>query len=91
MPTAERVSEAYLIWSHEHGAWWGPGRNGYVLQLCQAGRYSRQAAMEICTRAMPGTSTRIGALPELPVRLADVEALTAAYKTRFPDRNEPWE
>jgi hypothetical protein len=80
----------YLIWSHEHSAWWGPGGAGYVGRISRAGRYTHAEAVRICIAAMPGTSTQWGALPELPVRLADVEAMVAAYDARFGDRPEPW-
>jgi hypothetical protein len=83
--------DAYLIWSHEHGRWWGPAGIGYERSLSKAGRYSRGAALDICTRAMPGDSTGMGALTELPVRLADIEAMVSAYKARSPQRQEPWE
>jgi hypothetical protein len=84
--------DAYLIWSREHSLWlWGPGGRGYVQDLSKAGRYSRGEALEICTRAMLGDGTRMGALTELPVRLADLEAMVSAYKARFPQRREPWE
>jgi hypothetical protein len=77
--------EPYLIWSHEHGAWWGPGGSGYVTRIGQAGRYSRTEAMRICTRAIPGN---LGALPELPVRLADLEQMVEAYVAKFGDHPE---
>lgn len=80
----------YLIWSHEHSAWWGPGGCGYTQSLTKAGRYTQSDAIYICVQAMPGTSSRLGALPELPVRLTDVEAMVEAYDARFGDRPEPW-
>jgi hypothetical protein len=84
------MDDLYLIWSHEHGAWWGPGGSGYVRSIAQAGRYPAEEALGNCIRAMPGTSSGLGALPELPVRLADIEAMTAAYDKEFADRPEPW-
>jgi hypothetical protein len=66
------MMSVYLVWSHEHGAWWGPGGCGYTPKLSQAGRYSRADALMICTRAIPGTAAREGSLPELPVRLDDL-------------------
>jgi hypothetical protein len=71
--------------------WRGPAGVGYVQNLSKAGRFSRGAALDICTRAMPEDSTRMGVLTELPVRLADIEAMVSAYKARFPQRQEPWE
>lgn len=44
----------YLIWSHEHGAWWGPGPP-LTQSVSAAGRYSRAAAMRICGGALPGS------------------------------------
>lgn len=38
----------YLIWSHEHGGWWGPERCGYYQTVRNAGRYSRDEAMKVC-------------------------------------------
>ena len=43
--------ERYVIWSEEHGAWWSPGRSGYTRSLSNAGRYSKEEAQEIVTRA----------------------------------------
>lgn len=82
--------ETCLIWSVEHNAWWGPDQCGYVRRISQAGRYSNYEAVKICTRAMPGTGTSLGALPELPVRLADIEAMTDAYFEQYGQREEPW-
>jgi hypothetical protein len=47
----------YLVWSHEHGAWWGPGRSGYTKGLQTAGRYSRDDALDICRNAIPTAGT----------------------------------
>ena len=63
----------YLVWSHEHGAWWGPGRSGYTKGLQTAGRYSRDDALDICRNAIP-TAGHIGAIAEIPVRLDDANA-----------------
>ena len=84
------MSDQYLIWSHEHSAWWGPDRCGYVRRISHAGRYSHAEALDICIEAMPGTSTQLGALPELPVRVADVSAIVEAYDDRFASRPEAW-
>ena len=82
--------DAYFIWSHEHSAWWGPDLCGYVQSIAKAGRYSHAEALGICIRAMPGTSTQLGALPELPVRVADVAVMIEAYDGEFASRPEPW-
>jgi hypothetical protein len=37
----------YLVWSFEHGGWWGPGEWGYVPRQAQAGRYTLERALEI--------------------------------------------
>ena len=35
---------AWIVWSEEHGAFWGPGRSGYVTSLVRAGRYTEAEA-----------------------------------------------
>lgn len=41
----------YLIWSFEHGGWWGPGHIGYYPKRADAGIYSEREAMDIVARA----------------------------------------
>jgi hypothetical protein len=90
------MSDPYLIWSHEHKRWWGPGESGYTRHVSQAGRYSHADAVAICAKAIPGNAKALGALPELPVRLSDVERMTELHKEsmstwgRTPEREE-WE
>ena len=84
------MSDNYLIWSVEHNGWWGPGRCGYFRELSKAGRYSHAEALAICIRSIPGTSTRLGALPELPVLEADVLAMVEACDEQFGNRPERW-
>jgi hypothetical protein len=85
------AAELYLVWSHEHGRWWGVNKNGYVQSFVYAGRYTQREALLICTRAIPGTAKRLGALPELPVRLADVLMLQALYRGGTKTEKEEWE
>lgn len=49
-PTDE---DLWVIWSHEHLAWWRPNQQGYTEDLELAGRYTKQAAMEIVTGTLP--------------------------------------
>lgn len=85
-------ADVYLIWSVEHGAWWGPARRGYVGQVSQAGRYTGAEATAIAAHAIPGTAHRIGRLPDLPVQLAVVETIREAYRAAMPGRGaESWE
>jgi hypothetical protein len=86
------MDDVYLIWSHEHRAWWGPGECGYVASIGAAGRYSRAKALMICIQAVPGTAAQLGALPELPVREADLLELHKIYRSLLPALPpEPWE
>lgn len=87
-PGSENADDIYFIWSHEHGLWWGPG--GYVRSMTQARRFTRQKAMEICIKAVPGTANRMRALPELPVRQADAEAVRDAYLAAHPTQSGEW-
>jgi len=57
----------YLIWSNYHGAWWKPDRAGYTPSLDQAGRYSREQAIEQCAHGRDGYTSRPHP-PELPLR-----------------------
>jgi hypothetical protein len=82
--------EVYLIWSAEHAGWWAPG-GGYVARVSQAGRFSRHAALRLSTEAMTGTARRLGLLPEVPVRWADVQTMIARYRAVFPNTDEPWD
>lgn len=88
--TADGLTAVYLIWSHEHGRWWGPGGRGYVSSMRQAGQYSREQALQICRKAILGTADRLGALPELPVRLTDVLAFTSAFLAEYPEIVGEW-
>lgn len=44
---ATLTAPTWLVWSNEHGAWWGPSRCDYVSGIEAAGRYSLEEAMEI--------------------------------------------
>ena len=64
------MSADYLIFSHEHAAWWRPGSQGYTTKLSEAGRYTRPAALQICAKAIPGAA-HLNALAEVPVAYED--------------------
>jgi hypothetical protein len=67
----EASDDQYLVWSNEHRAWWRAGHCGYATGLREAGRYSRDQAIEICRDAIP-TAMHVGTISEIPVRAADV-------------------
>ena len=75
--------DTYLIWSNEHGAWWGPHRNGYVVRVEDAGTYTRSVALNICCSAMPGR-LRGDPINELPVRLSDMQFMLDRYQEAYP-------
>lgn len=66
----------YLIWSNEHRAWWRANRCGYATGLDQAGRYTRQEALDICRDAIP-SAMHLSGIAEIPVRLRDIRDFTA--------------
>lgn len=76
----ETMADRYLIWSHEHKAWWRAGGMGYATRIADAGRFSREDAMLICIRAMPGANH---VLNELPVREMDVDAMIIAFEAMY--------
>lgn len=41
----------YKIWSIEHSAWWRADHRGYTKKRTEAGLYSYQEAVDICTSA----------------------------------------
>jgi hypothetical protein len=47
-------TDDYLIWSHEHGAWWKPRKLGYTGNPTIAGRYTKAQAERICQDAAYG-------------------------------------
>lgn len=84
------TDDTYLIWSHEHAAWWGPGGSGYTTNPLDAGHYSYVDAIAICVKAIPGTADKLGALPELPIRLADIQAIIGRNQCQYPNIRSPW-
>jgi hypothetical protein len=72
--------DVYLILSHEHASWWGPGHCGHVRTIAEAGRYTYEEAMRVCRSAISGTTAELRTLPELPVRLADLMAMARSCR-----------
>jgi hypothetical protein len=82
----------YLVWSHERGAWWRTGGIGYTRRLSEAGRMTREQAVAIATKAIPGNAARYEALPELPIRLEDVREMVFRYHEVYRHLDaESWE
>jgi len=73
MPDPDNRGPRYVVWSHEHAAWWAPGRCGYTPALADAGLYTREQAIGIARDA--GAPWMIGKAPnEIAVRLEDALA-----------------
>ncbi len=53
----------WLIWSEEHGAWWGPAERGYTTSISKAGRYAKARADQIVASANYGGHLNEIALP----------------------------
>jgi hypothetical protein len=83
----------YVVWSNEQSAWWGAGGRGYTTRISEAGRYTREGALWIATRAIPGhMAMSEGILPEIPVLLEDVLAMQARHRDEYPGLAPgPWE
>ena len=89
---APPVPEAYLLWSHKHGAWFAAGAEGYTMRLSRAGVFPLSEAVERAARAIAGTANRIGSLPVLPVPATAAAAMVAQYRTYHPTvPAEDWE
>ena len=77
----------YLVWSHEHGAWWGPQNRGYFTRIQDAGRYTREDALSICALARDGWDGDRRP-SEVPVREEDLAECLAIFEGKFPERNQ---
>lgn len=57
--------DAWLVWSHEHNAFWRANEAGYTRFIESAGRYTRAEAEAICRDARPraGPATKPNDLP----------------------------
>ena len=59
---------------------------------CRRCAISHAEAIDIRASAIPGRACSLGALPELPVREADVMAMRDRFHDAFPDaENEDWD
>ena len=83
-------TEPWLVWSHDHNAFWAPNRCGYTQFIDRAGRYSRAEAEQICRNACPRANstlpdTDFGRLPPeicfpAPEAADTIEALVEALE-----------
>ena len=65
------ANERYVVWSHEHAAWWRPNSAGYCNDVRAAGVYSRAEAISISHKFRD--HWREGTRPdELAVRVTDL-------------------
>lgn len=81
------MSEQYLVWSNEHGAWWRPNRAGYTRDVCAAGRYSRQEAIDISGTSRNGWYDPKQLPDELAINMNDLPAdIFAAMLAHDPER-----
>ncbi len=59
-PLGMEVAVPWLVWSHEHSAFWRANHCGYTVHIEKAGRYTRGEAELICKDANYGKGrTRI--------------------------------
>jgi len=49
----QATNRIWLIWSHEHNAWWRPNSAGYTRHIESAGSYTKAKASEICRQRGP--------------------------------------
>jgi hypothetical protein len=62
----------YLIWSHQHGKWWGPAWRGYTSSHRDAGRYSKEEAQEIIAKSRYGWRPEQPVPPEVAIEVPEV-------------------
>lgn len=68
---------SYLIWSHEHQAWWKPRQIGYTTDVAQAGLYSPGETFEILTKSSLGSD------PDHPEEVAVDLATGICYRVEY--------
>lgn len=75
------TSDDYLIWSHEHAAWWKPDGNGYTTNISRAGVYTRDDALTTVrqatldwTRAPNEIAVAVADLPDAAQRLLALDS-----------------
>lgn len=90
------MSEKVIIYSAEHGAWWGPNGGGYWPNPLNAGLYSREEAERRTSGCGPEKGIEIQSAPAdhpelLRERIAELEADLAAVKDELEDRLSEWE
>lgn len=66
--------DLWVIWSHEHRAWWGPKQRGYTEDLREAGRYTKAEAAEITLGTLP-----YGIEVPVPARSAEVSGTSRLW------------
>lgn len=67
--------KTYLIYSHEHGAWWKPEWDGYTDTVAEAGRYTFEQAAVIVLPTIPS-----GIEVAVPESVAVARGTAAVYK-----------
>ena len=72
------MERTYLVWSHEHGAWWRPESRGYTTDFNSAGRYPREEALKICALSRDGWGNA-DVPSELPVAEDDALACVSLF------------
>ena len=70
----------YLIWSHEHNAWWMPNRRGYTTDRALAGHYDFGEAADITVGHIPPGE-------EVAIPIAYAERFQAEQVEKIYDRD----
>jgi hypothetical protein len=81
------MSDKVIIYSGQHGAYWGPNTCGYVYSPLEAGLYTREEAEGRVNGCGPEKKVEIRPTPDdhpeiFKARIADLEADLAAAKER---------
>lgn len=58
------ITIPWLVWSHEHNAFWRANHQGYTRSIERAGRYTRAEAEAICKNASYGEGRRYANQPD---------------------------
>lgn len=84
------MTNKFIIWSMDHGAWWGPACRGYVEKREDAGIYTLEKALAIVLAANDRLEDRPSEamIPYVEPKRAEREALETEESDDYDERTK---